>query len=418
MKSVDDLLRALPIRGIKVRAGSYGNCGGVIWATVDLEPGHTDGVEVIGTEAELPDWFEDFPDELQECVDNIANGARTEFRDRFGTEPAVRLVLRRVMYNPVDIIMVIGRSAGKRVVTQAIKLTTLRAGLEPHDETEPVPSDEDVQSSYEPIDQGRWRAKLWEQRLRAPIGLTDTGSPLELDLKDHFHNGIGPHGMLIGAPGSGMPEALRAIVTSLARSHTPEELNLMLVDFDDGDGFDRFGRLLHTRFVVKDLRGQPSLLDWLEHAIVTELDYRRRLLNEADGVDTHSQYERARQSGDPLTPLPSLLVVVNGFSDLIGAAPDFLSTLIHIGRLGRKLGVHLLVATQHLAEARVRGLDGFLSYRIAMRTDTATESRGVIGVPDAYDLPDAPGHAYLKVGTDALIRFQFGRIRQPYPFGD
>jgi S-DNA-T family DNA segregation ATPase FtsK/SpoIIIE len=74
--------------------------------------------------------------------------------------------------------------------------------------------------------------------------------------------------------------------------------------------------------------------------------------------------------------------------------------------VGRSLGVHLLLASQRLEEGRLRGLDTQLSYRIGLRTFSPQESRIVLGVPDAYELPPQPGSAYLKDGTGELIRFK------------
>ena len=97
-----------------------------------------------------------------------------------------------------------------------------------------------------------------------------------------------------------------------------------------------------------------------------------------------------------LAPLPSLLIVVDEFSELLSAKPEFVDLFVTIGRLGRSLGVHLLLASQRLEEGRLRGLDSHLSYRIGLRTFSAGESRGVIGVPDAYELPAVPGLGFLS----------------------
>src|SRR5690606_34311921 len=78
---------------------------------------------------------------------------------------------------------------------------------------------------------------------------------------------------------------------------------------------------------------------------------------------------------------------------------------VQIGRLGRSLGVQLLLASQRLEEGRLRGLDTHLSYRIGLRTFSSLESRAVLGVPDAYELPRSPGHGFLRTGPDRLVRF-------------
>ena len=76
--------------------------------------------------------------------------------------------------------------------------------------------------------------------------------------------------------------------------------------------------------------------------------------------------------------------------------------------------MHLLLASQRLEEGRLRGLDTHLSYRIGLRTFSALESRAVLGVPDAYELPRSPGHGYLKFGTEPLVRFKAAYVSGPF----
>src|SRR5690606_10634611 len=131
-----------------------------------------------------------------------------------------------------------------------------------------------------------------------------------------------------------------------------------------------------------------------------ELIRRQELLRRAGNYSSLLEYEAARKAGAPLDPLPTLFVVVDEFSELIANHPDFVELFVMIGRLGRSLGVHLLLASQRLDEGRIHKLESHLSYRISLRTFSAMESRSVIGVPDAYQLPKAPGSGYIR--TDVL----------------
>jgi DNA segregation ATPase FtsK/SpoIIIE, S-DNA-T family len=133
---------------------------------------------------------------------------------------------------------------------------------------------------------------------------------------------------------------------------------------------------------------------------------RQELLRAAGSFSSLRDYEKARAAGAPLDEVPTLLVIVDEFSELLSAKPDFIDTFVQIGRVGRSLGVHLLLASQKLEEGRLRGLDAHLSYRIALRTFSDMDSRAVLGNGDAFKLPRPPGHGYLKAGTDALIRFR------------
>ncbi|MFD9287633.1 type VII secretion protein EccCa [Streptomyces sp. NPDC060030] len=264
-------------------------------------------------------------------------------------------------------------------------------------------------------------SRLWQNRnpgesdhLRVPIGIAADGSPVELDFKESAQSGMGPHGMLIGATGSGKSELLRTLVSALALTHSSEVLNLVLVDFKGGATFLGMENLPHTSAVITNLADEAALVTRMRAAVHGELVRRQELLRSAGNYSSLLEYERARLSGTPLEPLPSLLVVVDEFSELLAAHSDFIDLFVMIGRLGRSLGVHLLLASQRLDEGRVHQLESHLSYRIGLRTFSAMESRGVLGVPDAHQLPSAPGNGFLKSDQATLTRFKAAYVSGPY----
>ncbi|WP_422770044.1 type VII secretion protein EccCa [Plantactinospora sp. WMMC1484] len=259
-----------------------------------------------------------------------------------------------------------------------------------------------------------WRPRPDRDRLRIPLGIGADGSVVELDFKEAAQDGMGPHGLIIGATGSGKSELLRTIVVSLAVTHSSEELNLVLVDFKGGATFASLDVLPHTSAVITNLADELAMVDRMEDAVAGELVRRQELLRAAGNYVSRYEYEKARRAGEPLAPLPSLLIICDEFSELLAAKPDFIDLFVTIGRLGRSLGVHLLLASQRLEEGRLRGLDTHLSYRIGLRTFSAMESRVVLGVPDAYELPNAPGHGYLKAGTVPMLRFRAAYVSGPY----
>lgn len=267
---------------------------------------------------------------------------------------------------------------------------------------------------YQIDPQQTWQPRPNRQRLRVPIGVTPTGERLELDLKEAAQDGMGPHGLLIGATGSGKSELLRTLVLALAVTHSPEQLNFVLVDFKGGATFTKLDRLPHTSAVITNLSDELPLVDRMSDAINGELVRRQELLRRAGNYASLRDYERARAAGVPLDPLPSLLIVCDEFSELLSAKPDFIDMFVQIGRLGRSLGVHLLLASQRLEEGRLRGLDTHLSYRIGLRTFSPMESRAVLGVTDAYELPRAPGHGFLKYGSESLQRFRAAYVSGVY----
>ncbi|GAA0481118.1 type VII secretion protein EccCa [Streptomyces sp. NPDC046215] len=259
-----------------------------------------------------------------------------------------------------------------------------------------------------------WRPRSAAERLRVPIGVSEDGAPVMLDLKEAAQDGMGPHGLCVGATGSGKSELLRTLVLGLAVTHTSETLNFVLADFKGGATFTGMSSLPHVAAVITNLADDLTLVDRMRDSITGELQRRQELLRAAGNYANMHDYEKARAAGAPLEPLASLVLVIDEFSELLTAKPDFIDMFIQIGRIGRSLGVHLLLASQRLEEGRLRGLETYLSYRIGLRTFSAAESRTALGVPDAYHLPSVPGSGYLKFGTDEMTRFKAAYVSGVY----
>jgi S-DNA-T family DNA segregation ATPase FtsK/SpoIIIE len=260
-----------------------------------------------------------------------------------------------------------------------------------------------------------WQPRAPRERLRLPIGVDPNGRPVDLDLKESAEGGMGPHGLVVGATGSGKSELLRTLVTGLAVTHSSATLNFALIDFKGGATFAGMTGLPHTCAVITNLSEDLTMVDRMADAINGELVRRQELLRAAGNFASVRDYERARETGADLTPLPALLVIIDEFSELLTSRPEFIDLFVMIGRLGRSLAVHLLLASQRLEEGRLRGLEAHLSYRIGLRTFSASESRAVLGVPDAYQLPSVPGSAYLKSGTDTLQRLKAAYVSGALP---
>lgn len=259
-----------------------------------------------------------------------------------------------------------------------------------------------------------WRQRSPRERLRVPIGITPDGRPLELDIKESAEGGMGPHGLCIGATGSGKSEFLRTLVLAMITSHSPEALNLVLVDFKGGATFLGLEGVPHISAIITNLEDELILVDRMRDALAGEMNRRQELLRSAGNFPNVTEYERARANGAELDPLPALFIVVDEFSELLSQKPDFAELFVMIGRLGRSLHIHLLLASQRLEQGKLRGLDSHLSYRIGLKTFSAGESRSVLGVPDAYHLPSIPGSAFLKCDADEPVRFNTSYVSGEY----
>ena len=251
--------------------------------------------------------------------------------------------------------------------------------------------------------------------LNVPVGVGPAGEPLVLDLKEAAEGGIGPHGLVVGATGSGKSELLRTIVAGLAATHPPEQLAFVLVDFKGGAAFAPLAPLPQGAGLITNLQSDLSMVDRAMAALQGELARRQRLLHLAGNQPDLRAYTARRATDPRLEPLPYLLIVVDEFGELLAVRPEFLDIFTAIGRVGRSLGMHLLLASQRLDEGRLRGLDSHLRFRICLRTFSAAESTAVLGVPDAHHLPPAPGTALIKIDASPPVPFTAALISTDRP---
>jgi ESX secretion system protein EccC len=260
-----------------------------------------------------------------------------------------------------------------------------------------------------------WRSRPATEVLRVPIGVGADGGPQLLDLKEAAQGGMGPHGLVIGATGSGKSELLRTLVTGLAATHSPDQLAFILVDFKGGAAFAGLSLLPQVAGMITNLASDLTMVDRMHAALIGEMERRQSLLRDAGNLDSAREYQAQHAAGrlPGFEPLPYLLIVVDEFGELLTKRPDFIELFVAIGRVGRSIGIHLLLASQRLEEGRLRGLESHLSFRICLRTFSAAESQAVIGSPDAYHLPAIPGSAYLKVHTEVFERFKAALVSAP-----
>ena len=272
--------------------------------------------------------------------------------------------------------------------------------------------------TIEEVTPARWRMfpDTDRDRLRIPFGHElKTGDVMHLDIKEGAEFGAGPHGMLIGTTGSGKSEFLRTLILSLAATHHPDQINLLLTDFKGGSTFLGMERLPHTAAVVTNMEEEAELVSRMGEVLTGELDRRQSILRQAGiqvgaagALSGVAEYEKHRERGADLPPLPTLFVVVDEFAELLQNHPDFIGLFDRICRVGRSLRVHLLLATQSLNTGGVRidKLEPNLTYRIALRTTSSAESKAVIGTPEAqYITNKESGVGFLRVGMEDPVKF-------------
>lgn len=220
----------------------------------------------------------------------------------------------------------------------------------------------------------------------------------------------GPHALVAGTTGSGKSEFLQTLVVSLALANRPDALNFVLIDYKGGSAFADCARLPHTVGMVTNLDARET-----ERALASleaELKRRERVLRDDIGAkDVDAAWDKdpdaAARAG-----LARLMIVVDEFAELKTELPDFIAGLVRIARVGRSLGVHLVLATQRPSGVVTPEMQSNINLRIALRVTDRADSGDVLGTPDAALIPaGAPGRGYLRAGLDAApVPFQTARV--------
>jgi S-DNA-T family DNA segregation ATPase FtsK/SpoIIIE len=249
-----------------------------------------------------------------------------------------------------------------------------------------------------------WVPRSRARTMLAYLGLAEDGKPLWVDLKEHADHGMGPHGLIAGTNGSGKSELLKTMILSLAVTHSPEDLNVLFIDYKGGLAFDRLRHLPHCAGLITDLKTDSALARRARDALHGERVRRERLLLDA-GVDDPFEYRRMRDLDPSLPPLPELVIVVDEWTELLVAQPDFLASFTSVGRVGRALGMHLVLCSQSYTVGRLGDLESNVGYRIALRVASPAESKALLGRADAFKLRQ-PGSGILQVADSVFRYFQ------------
>ncbi len=278
----------------------------------------------------------------------------------------------------------------------------------------------------------RWRSGESHNTMAAPIGRRAGGEPLYLDLQSH-----GPHGLVAGTTGSGKSELLQSVIASLAVNFHPHQVSFVIMDFKGGGMSNAFLELPHLVGTITNLQG--NLAARALAALKSEIKRRERLLG-TDSIDRYQrryleQLRNATEVGSrvrgvggasittPLTllptlePLPHLIIIADEFAELAMDQPEFMKELISAVRVGRSLGVHVILATQKPAGVVNDQIWSNARFRICLRVEHSQDSQEVLKRPDASTLTQA-GSAYFQVGNNEIFElFQSAYAGAPYEPG-
>lgn len=242
----------------------------------------------------------------------------------------------------------------------------------------------------------RWRRGGADRCLAVPIGVRPSGELLKLDL---HQTADGPHGLVAGSTGSGKSALLQALLLGLAASFHPHEVALVLVDYKGGSTAGPLRDLPHLVGLITNLDGNLARRALV--ALQAEIERRQALLSAA-GCDDLDAYLVRRRHDPSLDPLPHLVLVVDEFAELKTERPDFIHQLVRTARVGRSVGLHLILATQKPRPAVDDEIWANARFRICLRVEQPQDSHDVLKRPDAASL-SGRGQGYLQVGHDEIF---------------
>lgn len=219
----------------------------------------------------------------------------------------------------------------------------------------------------------------------------------------------GPHALVAGTTGAGKSEFLQTLVVSLALRNRPDALNFVFVDYKGGAAFADCENLPHTVGMVTNLDGRGT--ERALEALDAELKRRETVLREMGAKDADAAWEKNPTLAAELG-LARFVLVIDEFAELKHELPDFITGLIRIARVGRSLGMHLILATQRPAGSITGEMQSNTNLRVALRVTDSGDSTDVLGSGEAALIsPSTPGRGYARRGAGAApTGFQTARV--------
>lgn len=254
----------------------------------------------------------------------------------------------------------------------------------------------------------RWKENNPTITLQTPIGVDSYGESFNLDLHEKFH---GPHGLVAGMTGSGKSEFIITYILSLAVNYHPDEVAFILIDYKGGgltgafEDSDRGVKLPHLAGTITNLDGAAVKRSLI--SIQSELRRRQAIFNEARKISNEGtmdiyKYQQLYRDKVVTEPVPHLFIISDEFAELKTQQPEFMEQLISAARIGRSLGVHLILATQKPSGVVDDQIWSNSKFRVCLKVQEKADSQDMIKCPDAAELSQT-GRFYLQVGFNELF---------------
>lgn len=236
-------------------------------------------------------------------------------------------------------------------------------------------------------------------QLRAAIGLRDSKDIIYLDLSEQR---MGPHGLIAGMTGSGKSELILTLLLSLMVNYSPEDVQIALIDFKGGSichTFEMNGiQMPHIIGILSNLDAENY--DRVMYALKNECESRQKSFIEAGkkhhcAVMNLQDYRRIQETDMTLPKMADLVLVVDEFAELKSQSYEMLTQMISIARIGRSLGIHLILSTQKPSGVVNDQIWANTRFKICLKVSEKQDSMEVLHTDDAVGLKN-PGEFILQ----------------------
>lgn len=242
----------------------------------------------------------------------------------------------------------------------------------------------------------KWSGSETFKSLAVPLGVKEGGEKLLLDLHEKYH---GPHGLIAGTTGSGKSELMQSLILSLAIKFHPHDVVFVLIDYKGGGMANLFEGMPHLVGTITNLDGNQITRSLI--SIKSEIKRRQELLGEykVNHIDGYQALYKQKKAD---LPLPHLFIIIDEFAELKSEQPEFMKQLVSAARVGRSLGVHLILATQKPSGVVDDQIWSNARFRLCLKVQGREDSNEVLKRPDAANIK-LPGRAYLQVGNNEMF---------------
>jgi len=254
----------------------------------------------------------------------------------------------------------------------------------------------------------RWATNLAYNSIESPIGLNTNGSLFSLNIHEKYH---GPHGLIAGMTGSGKSEFIQSFILSIAINYHPHDVAFVLIDYKGGGMANSFKGLPHLSGTITNLGGNQIKRSLV--SLKSELKRRQSIFSKAN-VNHIDKYQKLYRGKKVSEPLPHLVIIADEFAELKSQQQEFMQELVSTARIGRSLGVHLILATQKPSGVVDNQIWSNTTFRICLKVLDKSDSNEMIKRPEAANITN-PGRAYVQVGNNEIFQFiQSGWSGAPY----